>query len=122
MEEEKNESSEELSSVPDKFSPRKTFKLHPPANCLLVLSPIITMKRKLDANDIPSPEAADKSTEDADELTFENLNLDSRLRQALIKENFTRPTLVQSKAIPLALEGKDILGMPPLVSHEKSED
>ncbi|KAJ5499336.1 Helicase C-terminal [Penicillium expansum] len=66
----------------------------------------ITMKRKLDANDVPSPEAA--GAEDQ-ELDFEALNLDPRLRQALIKEKFTKPTLVQSKAIPLALEGKDIL-------------
>ncbi|KAJ5943663.1 hypothetical protein N7516_003831 [Penicillium verrucosum] len=64
------------------------------------------MKRKLDANDVPSPKAA--GAEDQ-ELDFEALNLDPRLRQALIKEKFTKPTLVQSKAIPLALEGKDIL-------------
>ncbi|CDM34376.1 hypothetical protein DTO013E5_4894 [Penicillium roqueforti] len=66
----------------------------------------MAMKRKLDANDVPSPEAA--GVEDQ-ELDFEALNLDPRLRQALIKEKFTKPTLVQSKAIPLALEGKDIL-------------
>lgn len=65
------------------------------------------MKRKLDANDVPSPEPA--STEEPD-LDFEALGLDPRLRQALIKEKFSKPTLVQSKAIPLALEGKDILG------------
>lgn len=65
------------------------------------------MKRKLDANDVPSPKAS--AAEEAD-LDFEALNLDPRLRQALIKEKFTKPTLVQSKAIPLALEGKDILG------------
>ncbi|KAG2413537.1 hypothetical protein HFD88_002726 [Aspergillus terreus] len=68
------------------------------------------MKRKLDANDVPSPEAADDSVKnDVDNLDFESLNLDPRLRQALIKEKFTKPTLVQAKAIPLALEGKDIL-------------
>lgn len=65
------------------------------------------MKRKLDANDIPSPEPAGAEEKDAD---FETLGLDPRLRQALIKEKFTKPTLVQAKAIPLALEGKDILG------------
>jgi ATP-dependent RNA helicase DDX56/DBP9 len=64
------------------------------------------MKRKLDANDVPSPEAKATEEQDAD---FETLNLDSRLRQALIKEKFTKPTPVQAKAIPLALEGKDIL-------------
>lgn len=69
------------------------------------------MKRKLDANDIPST-ASVEGTEQDDATTadFENLNLDPRLRQALIKEKFNKPTLVQAKAIPLALEGKDILG------------
>ncbi|CAG8351116.1 unnamed protein product [Penicillium salamii] len=71
-----------------------------------VLPQNVTMKRKLDANDVPAPKA--KVAEDKD-LDFEALNLDPRLRQALIKEKFTKPTLVQSKAIPLALEGKDIL-------------
>lgn len=65
------------------------------------------MKRKLDANDVPSPEPAGTGEPEPD---FEALHLDPRLRQALIKEKFTKPTLVQAKAIPLALEGKDILG------------
>ncbi|OQE22987.1 hypothetical protein PENSTE_c009G05562 [Penicillium steckii] len=64
------------------------------------------MKRKLDANDVPSPEPAGAEDQEPD---FEALGLDPRLRQALIKEKFTKPTLVQAKAIPLALEGKDIL-------------
>ncbi|PWY71702.1 ATP dependent RNA helicase [Aspergillus heteromorphus CBS 117.55] len=70
------------------------------------------MKRKLDANDVPSPEAEaaeGKEAPDVNEADFESLNLDPRLRQALIKEKFTKPTPVQAKAIPLALAGKDIL-------------
>jgi ATP-dependent RNA helicase DDX56/DBP9 len=35
--------------------------------------------------------------------------LDSRILRALADQGFARPTLVQSKAIPLALEGRDIL-------------
>lgn len=35
--------------------------------------------------------------------------LDARLLRALADMGFARPTLVQSKAIPLALEGRDIL-------------
>lgn len=69
------------------------------------------MKRKLDANDVPSTDAPEGDNET--HTTFENLALDPRLRQALVKENFSKPTLVQSKAIPLALEGKDILGTMP---------
>lgn len=68
------------------------------------------MKRKLDANDVPSPDAVEAPEQEA---SFESLDLDPRLRQALIQEKFTKPTPVQSKAIPLALEGKDILGEWP---------
>ncbi|KKK19334.1 putative ATP dependent RNA helicase (Dbp9) [Aspergillus rambellii] len=68
------------------------------------------MKRKLDANDVPSPEVTDgKESQEVATADFESLDLDPRLRQALIKEKFNKPTPVQSKAIPLALEGKDIL-------------
>ena len=35
--------------------------------------------------------------------------LDSRILRALADAGFARPTLVQAKAIPLALEGRDIL-------------
>jgi ATP-dependent RNA helicase DDX56/DBP9 len=35
--------------------------------------------------------------------------LDTRLLRALADLGFSRPTLVQSKVIPLALEGRDIL-------------
>ena len=66
------------------------------------------MKRKLDANNTPSTNGPD--VDDSNTPSFEDLDFDPRLRQALIKENFTRPTLIQAKAIPLALEGKDILG------------
>lgn len=65
------------------------------------------MKRKLDANDVPAP-AADV-VEKKEEITFAGLGLDSRLLQGIAKQNFQTPTLVQSKAIPLALEGRDVL-------------
>jgi len=40
--------------------------------------------------------------------SFANV-LDARILRALADLNFARPTLVQAKAIPLALEGRDIL-------------
>jgi superfamily II DNA/RNA helicase len=40
--------------------------------------------------------------------SFSNI-LDTRILRALADVGFARPTLVQSKAIPLALEGRDIL-------------
>lgn len=70
---------------------------------------IIIMKRKLDENGIPA--AADMKYASKESSTFDSLGLDPRLLQAVAQQNFSAPTLVQSKAIPLALEGKDILGM-----------
>lgn len=76
-------------------------------------------KRKLDENNVPAQEASDvaeagesaKKESKHEKLSFESLNLDSRLMQALTEQKFTKPTLIQSEAIPLALEGKDVLGM-----------
>jgi ATP-dependent RNA helicase DDX56/DBP9 len=65
------------------------------------------MKRKLDANDVPAPIADE--VEQKRDATFAGLGLDSRLLQAIAKQNFKSPTLVQSKAIPLVLEGRDVL-------------
>ncbi|KAF8940738.1 P-loop containing nucleoside triphosphate hydrolase protein [Dissophora ornata] len=42
-------------------------------------------------------------------VTFADLGLDDRLLRGLAKLNFTKPTPVQAKSIPLALAGKDIL-------------
>jgi ATP-dependent RNA helicase DDX56/DBP9 len=65
------------------------------------------MKRKLDANDIPAPAEEADGQEVAS--TFAGLGLDPRLLQGIAKQNFKTPTLVQSKAIPLALDGRDVL-------------
>ncbi|XP_028932099.1 probable ATP-dependent RNA helicase DDX56 [Ornithorhynchus anatinus] len=42
-------------------------------------------------------------------LGFEHMGLDARLLQAITDLGWSRPTLIQEKAIPLALEGKDLL-------------
>jgi ATP-dependent RNA helicase DDX56/DBP9 len=65
------------------------------------------MKRKLDSNDAPTLEVPRKD-EDGGE-SFDSFNLDPRLMQAIAKSDFSHPTPVQAKAIPLALEGKDVL-------------
>ncbi|KAG0636313.1 P-loop containing nucleoside triphosphate hydrolase protein [Tuber brumale] len=50
------------------------------------------------------------TTAEADaDTSFAAFGLDPRLLQGMAKQNFSHPTLVQAKAIPLALEGKDIL-------------
>ncbi|KAL7920680.1 DEAD domain-containing protein [Trichoderma austrokoningii] len=65
------------------------------------------MKRKLDENDVPSAAAPDADKQD--EATFAQLGLDARLVQAVAEQGFLKPTLVQRRAIPLALDGKDVL-------------
>ncbi|KAI8919232.1 P-loop containing nucleoside triphosphate hydrolase protein [Powellomyces hirtus] len=46
---------------------------------------------------------------DTDSAGFASLDLNARLLRAIAKLGFNHPTLVQSSAIPLALQGKDIL-------------
>lgn len=73
------------------------------------------MKRKLNDDDVPIGVSSEPSSNM--EHNFVNLGLDARLLQAIMKQKFVKPTLVQSKAIPLALEGKDILGDIPVCSN-----
>lgn len=56
-----------------------------------------------------APKSAAASTDTVE--TFASFGLDARLLQGIAKLGFASPTLVQAKAIPLALEGKDILGL-----------
>lgn len=44
-----------------------------------------------------------------EETSFAQLGLDPRLLQAVAQQKFAKPTLVQRKAIPLALNGQDVL-------------
>jgi len=65
------------------------------------------MKRKLDSNDIPVP--ISETRKGVEEGSFASLGLDSRLLQGIAKQKFEKPTPVQMKAIPLALQGRDVL-------------
>ena len=65
------------------------------------------MKRKLNEEDVPEPMEGVRTSPRTS--TFGSIDLDSRLLQAITKQNFTAPTEVQSEAIPLSLAGKDIL-------------
>jgi len=42
-------------------------------------------------------------------MTFDNLNLHDKILKAVIDAGYTEPTPIQEKAIPLVLQGKDIL-------------
>ncbi|KAL9579631.1 MAG: hypothetical protein Q9212_004998 [Teloschistes hypoglaucus] len=65
------------------------------------------MKRKLDDTNTPVPVPMLDVTPTA--ASFQAIGLDTRLLQATVKEGFRAPTAVQSKVLPLALEGRDIL-------------
>ncbi|XP_060712357.1 probable ATP-dependent RNA helicase DDX56 [Hemiscyllium ocellatum] len=45
----------------------------------------------------------------AEKLRFHEMGLDERVLQAIASLSWAEPTLIQEKAIPLALEGKDLL-------------
>ncbi|KAI9852754.1 MAG: ATP-dependent DNA/RNA helicase [Thelocarpon superellum] len=65
------------------------------------------MKRKLDEDNVPMETSSYSPS--SSQTTFSNLGLDSRILQGVLKEQYPKPTPVQAAAIPLALEGKDIL-------------
>jgi len=56
----------------------------------------------------PAP-AKPKAKAPEPELSFAELGLDPRLVQAVAKQGYEKPTLVQRRAIPLTLDGQDVL-------------
>jgi hypothetical protein len=75
-------------------------------------------KRKLNEHDVPeasepsSPSATPKKQPEEPsktEVTFSSFGLEPRLLRGIKEQKWATPTAVQAKAIPLALEGKDIL-------------
>lgn len=44
-------------------------------------------------------------------MTFEELNISEPVLKALAEKGYQTPSLIQSRAIPVALEGKDLLGI-----------
>ncbi|KAI9754996.1 MAG: ATP-dependent DNA/RNA helicase [Chaenotheca gracillima] len=70
------------------------------------------MKRKLDEQNVPSVlEHTDESAvlPPVDTSSFVGLGLDPRILKGILKQEYSAPTQVQQKAIPLALQGKDVL-------------
>ncbi|KAL6179010.1 hypothetical protein ACLB2K_050526 [Fragaria x ananassa] len=55
------------------------------------------------------PKQIESENEDDESQTFENLGLDGRLIRALNKKKILNPTPIQRVAIPLILEGKDVV-------------
>lgn len=83
------------------------FDVEPRMSCWtplqsFVVAPVTKMKRKLNQDDVPEPVNSNTG--------FGNLGLDTRLLQAVNRDKFATPSSIQQKAIPLALQGKDVLG------------
>ncbi|RGP62799.1 ATP-dependent rna helicase dbp9 [Fusarium longipes] len=80
---------------------------------------VSSAKRKRDQAEesVPAEEPASTEVErptkpaqkQEEETSFVDLGLDPRLLQAIAQQKFAKPTLVQRKAIPLALNGQDVL-------------
>jgi ATP-dependent RNA helicase DDX56/DBP9 len=70
------------------------------------------MKRKLDQTEEPNKRSryGDQPPYWDSAASFDRLGLEPRLLQAIQKQKFSSPTPIQARAIPLALDGKDILG------------
>ncbi|PKI59416.1 hypothetical protein CRG98_020175 [Punica granatum] len=64
---------------------------------------LLEEKKNRDAEDVGGNE------EEEEELSFEEIGLDPRLIRALSKKNIQKPTPIQRVAIPLILEGKDVV-------------
>jgi superfamily II helicase len=79
--------------------------------CLLALqSPLIVPSHHWKLNTMTDTDTTEFSAESVDaNVVFADLGLDDRLLRGLAKLNFTKPTPVQAKSIPLALAGRDIL-------------
>ncbi len=43
--------------------------------------------------------------------SFEDFSLDNELLEAIAKETYTKPTIIQQKAIPIIMSGQDLLGI-----------
>ncbi|KIW04549.1 uncharacterized protein PV09_04303 [Verruconis gallopava] len=69
------------------------------------------MKRKAESTEEPSKRSryGDERPFWDSAASFDKLGLEPRLLQSIQKQKFTSPTPIQARAIPLALEGKDIL-------------
>lgn len=74
----------------------------------------VTRATSRDTTPPTSPEApADPATPGAsgDALLFSALGLDDRVLQAVQAAGYTTPTPIQAQAIPLALRGRDLMGL-----------
>ncbi|KAL1890598.1 ATP-dependent DNA/RNA helicase [Ceratocystis pirilliformis] len=78
-----------------------------PADNAAKVTAISPVTAPSDSSAVDSVEPVKKPAKN--EASFSDFGLDLRLLQGIAKEGYKQPTLVQRKAIPLALDGKDVL-------------
>jgi len=61
--------------------------------------------------EIPQPPVKETPVQTGNETTFHGLNIAPKLLDVLTRAGFIAPTSIQHKAIPSAIEGKDIIGI-----------
>lgn len=59
--------------------------------------------------DLPAKNMSDDSDSEEKQLQFHQMELDDRILKAIALLGWLTPTLIQEKAIPLLIEGKDVL-------------
>ncbi|KAJ3107156.1 ATP-dependent DNA/RNA helicase [Phlyctochytrium bullatum] len=91
------------------FNPSPQEKQKKPAAESTVKPVAESSKPAAKAKPPKQPKKNAKIVDESNVGSFADLGLDARLLKALTKLSFERPTLVQASAIPLALQGKDIL-------------
>ena len=73
--------------------------------------PVIHAQRELGSLDASSAEQMDIAASDVILPSFADLGLASELLEAVKDAGYTSPTPIQAQAIPLALEGRDLIGL-----------
>ena len=67
------------------------------------------MSSSSEAEEVEESSSGSSSSDEEEITSFATFDLDHRLAEAVAKQGFTEPTLVQASAIPLFLEGRDML-------------
>ena len=74
-------------------------------------APSYAARSRAAMNDIRASAGLGAAIKGFDLLDFETLGLSPALNEALSRAGFSKPTPIQNQAIPLALDGHDILGL-----------
>ena len=81
-------------------APRRAAKAAPPTEGSAAITPVIS-----DSASLAEAEAA------TTDITFADLGLSAQMLEALTDAGYKKPTPIQAQAVPLALKGRDLIGL-----------